>query len=48
VKAVSKPARMFFVFRGYRGRLFVSQALLLIPALCSVGMAIDTSGLVST
>jgi len=38
---------MFFVFRGYRGRLLVSQMLLLISALCSVGVATLTQRLIN-
>ena len=38
---------MFFVFKGFRGRLFVSQFLLLISALCSVGVATLTQRLIN-
>ena len=38
---------MFFVFKGYRGRLLVSQLLLLISALCSVGVATLTQRLIN-
>ena len=44
---VSHLARMFFVFTGYRGRLLVSQLLLLISALCSVGVATLTQRLIN-
>ena len=38
---------MFFVFKGYRGRLLVSQLLLLVSALCSVGVATLTQRLIN-
>jgi ATP-binding cassette subfamily B protein len=38
---------MFFVFKGYRGRLLVSQILLLISALASVGIATLTQRLIN-
>jgi ATP-binding cassette subfamily B protein len=47
VNAVGNLARMFFVFKGYRGRLLVSQILLLISALCSVGVATLTQRLIN-
>jgi ATP-binding cassette subfamily B protein len=47
VNAVSHLGRMFFVFKGYRGRLLVSQVLLLISALCSVGVATLTQRLIN-
>ncbi|MGD8683032.1 MAG: ABC transporter permease, partial [Chloroflexota bacterium] len=47
MSAVSHLGRMFFVFKGYRGRLFVSQVLLLISALCSVGVATLTQRLIN-
>ena len=38
---------MFFVFKGYRGRLLVSQILLMISALASVGVATLTQRLIN-
>ena len=38
---------MFFVFKGYRGRLFVSQILLLISAQCSVAVATLTQRMIN-
>jgi ABC-type multidrug transport system fused ATPase/permease subunit len=38
---------MFFVFKGYRGRLFVSQLLLLISALASVSVATLTQRMIN-
>ena len=45
--AVSNLTRMFFVFKGYRGRLLVSQILLLISALCSVAVATLTQRMIN-
>jgi ATP-binding cassette subfamily B protein len=47
MNAVSSLARMLFVFKGYRGRLLVSQLLLLVSALCSVGVATLTQRMIN-
>jgi len=47
MRVLSSLARMFFVFKGYRGRLLVSQILLLISALASVGVATLTQRLIN-
>jgi len=44
---LSSLGRMVFVFKGYRGRLLVSQVLLLISALASVGVATLTQILIN-
>jgi ABC-type multidrug transport system fused ATPase/permease subunit len=36
---LSSLRRMFFIYRGYRGRLLLSQVLLMISALASIGLA---------
>ena len=47
MRVLSSLARMFFVFKGYRGRLLVSQLLLLVSALASVGIATLTQRLIN-
>jgi ATP-binding cassette subfamily B protein len=47
MSGVSHLGRMFFVFTGFRGRLLVSQLLLLVSALCSVGVATLTQRLIN-
>ncbi len=38
---------MFFVFKGYRGRLLVSQLLLMVSAVCSVAVATLTQRMIN-
>lgn len=45
--AIANLTRMFFVFRGYRGRLLVSQLLLMVSALCSVAVATLTQRMIN-
>lgn len=45
--ALSNLTRMFFVFKGYRGRLLVSQLLLMVSALCSVAVATLTQRMIN-
>ena len=45
--AISNLTRMLFVFKGYRGRLVVSQLLLMISALCSVAVATLTQRMIN-
>ena len=47
MKVLSSLTRMLFVFKGYRGRLLVSQLLLLVSALASVGVATLTQRLIN-
>jgi ATP-binding cassette subfamily B protein len=47
MSAISSLTRMLFVFKGYRGRLFVSQLLLLVSALCSVIVATLTQRMIN-
>jgi|GEM_PF-5649250 len=47
MRVLSSLTRMFFVFKGYRGRLLVSQILLMISALASVGVATLTQRLIN-
>jgi len=47
MSAISNLTRMLFVFRGYRGRLLLSQLLLMVSALCSVGVATLTQRMIN-
>ncbi len=47
MNAIASLTRLFFVFRGYRGRLLLSQLLLMVSALCSVGVATLTQRMIN-
>ena len=44
---LSSLARMLFIYKGYRGRMLVSQLLLMVSALASVGVATLTQRLIN-
>ena len=47
MRVLSSLRRMFFVFKGFRGRLLVSQLLMLVSALASVAVATLTQRLIN-